>query len=111
MNAGFFRRPLGVVVAITLSFWFLTSTPATPFDEPPPQAPPTVAQQPPNHTGNQVPAAITSSNGTQTSPQPPTVFPDSALPKGSEQEQARFDETQRGLRLDSGQAQIGRAHV
>ena len=103
MNAGFFRRPLGVVVAATLSFWFLSSTPATPFDEPTPQAPPTVAQQPLNHTGNQVPAVAVSSNGTQTPPQPPTVFPDSTLPKGGEQEQARFDETQRGLRLDSGQ--------
>jgi len=112
MSSGFFRRPLGVVVAVTLSFCFLTSTPATPSDEPNPQTLSALTQEPLNHTGNQVPAAVISSNGARTSPQPPTVFPDSTLPKGGDQEQARFDETQHGpfdraqdrLRPDSGQA-------
>ena len=88
MSAGFFRRPLGIVVAVTLSFWFLTSTPATPSDEPNPQTLSALTQEPPNHTGNQVPAVAISSNGAQTSPQPPTVYPNSTSPKGGEQEQA-----------------------
>src|ERR1700675_4460358 len=95
MSSRFFRRPLGVVAAVALSFWLLTSFPAIPFEGPTPQTRPALTQEPLNHGGNLVPAAVIPSNGVQASPIP-TVFPDATLPKPGEPEQS--------LRLDSGQA-------
>ncbi|HLC21769.1 MAG TPA: transglycosylase SLT domain-containing protein, partial [Candidatus Methylomirabilis sp.] len=64
---------------------------------------PASTQQPLNRSGNQVATAHFSSNNAQTL-HPPTAVPDAATSQQSDQEQARFDETQHGLRLDSGQA-------
>jgi len=95
MSSRFFRRPLGVVAAVALSFWLLTSFPAIPFEGPTPQTRPALTQEPLNHGGNLVAAAVIPSNGVQAAPIP-TVFPDATLPKPGEPEQS--------LRLDSGQA-------
>ncbi len=103
MSPRFFRRPQGTVVAVLLSFSLLSSHAAIAFEEPARNAVPHQTQEPLSHSNDQVKTAVVSSKGAQT-PQPPTVFLDATLPSRGGQEQARFDETQHGLRLDSGQA-------
>jgi membrane-bound lytic murein transglycosylase D len=105
MSARFFRRPMGVVVAATLTLLLplLISTPATPSEDSASVSSPAPTQEPLNRSGNQIATALFSSKNAQTLP-PPTAVSDTAISRQSEQEQARFDETQHGLRLDSGQA-------
>src|SRR3990172_6490894 len=104
MSARFFRRPMGVAVAaLTLLLPLLIATPARPSEESARERGPASTQQPLNRSGNQVATAHFSSNNAQTL-HPPTAVPDAATSQQSDQEQARFDETQHGLRLDSGQA-------
>jgi len=95
MSPRFFRRPLGVLVAVALNLSFLTSTSAMPFEEPASQNPPAPTQEPLRRSNDRATSAIASSNVAQILP-PPAAVADVTLSKQGEQAQT--------LRLDSGQA-------
>ena len=97
MSPRFFRRPLGVLVAVALNLSFLTCTSAMPFEEPASQNPPAPTQEPLRRSNDRVTSAIASTNPAQILP-PPAAVPDVTLSNSKQREQAQ------ALPLDSGQA-------